>query len=434
LTPLRAFGPAEQGTVAVLFALAIVPLMGLVGAFIDYGRALEVRTQVATTLDAAVLAATQAKALDDDADVDKIVADFFDQNYTKPQAHGIPASVSLSKATISADGELTVTVDVNVGTTLMGIVGVSNMPFSLSSSARVGGQSLELALVLDNTGSMKGAKIAALKKAATDLVTSVMPDAASDKVKVALVPFAETVNIGVENRYEPGLDIPEDYTVTVGKKTSNYRFHGCMGSRQHDLNVRDDGYETAGEPGLMATSNNCGINQAIRLTNDKSTVLAGVDTMKATGMTYIPGGLVWGWRVLSPEAPFTEGVSYDDDKTQKTIVLMTDGDNTLLRQKVTDASTSHHAGEVWEHKIYTGPSGGAVETDGFTAELCENIKAQKIRVYTIAFEVESGSPVHTLLRNCAGNGGQYFDAADSGKLADAFNKITLALLNLRLSK
>jgi hypothetical protein len=41
-------------------------------------------------------------------------------------------------------------------------------------------------------------------------------------------------------------------------------------------------------------------------------------------------GLAWGWRVLSPSAPFTEGRPYNDpsDPVRKVIVLMTDGENT----------------------------------------------------------------------------------------------------------
>ena len=73
-------------------------------------------------------------------------------------------------------------------------------------------------------------------------------------------------------------------------------------------------------------------------------------------------------------------------------------------------------------------------TDTHTAELCENIKAKDVIVHTIAFEVAEGSPVEDLMRNCAGNGGRYFDADNSTELAAAFKQIALALLNLRLSR
>jgi Flp pilus assembly protein TadG len=489
---LRGFGPAEQGTVFVLFALSIVPLMGLVGAAVDYGRALVVRNELTATLDAAVLAATQAKALDDHANVEQIVRDFVTENYTRTHQDGIGAEIVVNTPTISAEGELTATIDADVGSTFLRLVGIDSMPFSIASSAKVGGQTLELALALDNTLSMKGAKLEALKSSATMLVDTLMVGG-GDKVKIALVPFADYVNIGTENRYNPGLDIPEDYVVTkttpggewcrneypsstqvctpikewgtcytdgvpydcqkvtgyncTGSKgdpvwtctpydakttTTSYKWYGCMGSRPHPLNVQDDNYGT-GVPGIMATSNWCkSIAKVTRLTNSKGAITSGINEMKTDRWTYIPGGLIWGWRAISDQGPFADGVSFEDNKVKKAIVLMTDGENTLLRKKVSDDSTKNHDGEVWMHSIQKLT--GAPETDTFTSELCENIKAKGIILHTIAYDVEAGSPVQTLLKNCAGNGGQYFDAADSEQLAEAFHKIAVALLNLRLSK
>lgn len=55
-------------------------------------------------------------------------------------------------------------------------------------------------MVLDNTGSMAGAKIAALKKAAKELVTNLSATVVSaDQVKFSLVPFGRYVNIGLAN-------------------------------------------------------------------------------------------------------------------------------------------------------------------------------------------------------------------------------------------
>ena len=47
--------------------------------------------------------------------------------------------------------------------------------------------------------------------------------------------------------------------------------------------------------------------------------------------TNIAQGLVWAWRVLSPDAPFVgQGVSYEDDETQKVLVLLSDGRNQVV--------------------------------------------------------------------------------------------------------
>ena len=49
--------------------------------------------------------------------------------------------------------------------------------------------------------------------------------------------------------------------------------------------------------------------------------------MQAKGGTNIMEGVMWGWRVLSPEPPFTEGKAYDDPENDKFLIVMTDGEN-----------------------------------------------------------------------------------------------------------
>ena len=91
---------------------------------------------------------------------------------------------------------------------------------------------------------------------------------------------------------------------------------------------------------VVDTSNN-GPNAAcpgpvIPLTNDADLMKQEIAKMKPhneyggnNSGTHIPQGLVWGWRVLSPGEPFTQGVPYGDKTTQKVLVLLSDGKNTF---------------------------------------------------------------------------------------------------------
>ena len=66
-----------------------------------------------------------------------------------------------------------------------------------------------------------------------------------------------------------------------------------------------------------------------RLTNVKADQLAAIDALTAMGETYIPAGLVWGWRTLSTEVPFQDGApNTPGTRARKILVLMTDGENT----------------------------------------------------------------------------------------------------------
>lgn len=55
-------------------------------------------------------------------------------------------------------------------------------------------------------------------------------------------------------------------------------------------------------------------------------------THRNGGGTAIPEGLAWGWRTLSPGAPFSEGKPYDEAGTKKIIVLLTDGANAVQKR------------------------------------------------------------------------------------------------------
>jgi hypothetical protein len=94
---------------------------------------------------------------------------------------------------------------------------------------------------------------------------------------------------------------------------------------------------------------------------------------------------------------------------------MTDGDNTRAPDYPTHNSTSK------------------VLANDLTRELCSNIKAEKITVYTVAFEV-TDTTIKDILRDCATNPSLYFDAKNSKTLTAAFASIAASLRNISLSR
>jgi hypothetical protein len=65
---------------------------------------------------------------------------------------------------------------------------------------------------------------------------------------------------------------------------------------------------------------NCVAAPILPLTNDKGTINSAIDG---------PEGLAWGWRVLSPGPPFTEGAPHDDQTTINIVVLLTAAANSI---------------------------------------------------------------------------------------------------------
>ena len=192
-----------------------------------------------------------------------------------------------------------------------------------------------------------------------------------------------------------------------------HRFHGCVGSRNHPLDVEDRDFTIQRVPGLMDL--HCG-SEILPLSASLSDVRARIDGLSPDGETYIPAGLTWGLRLLSPQAPFTEGRSFANrDDGMKALVLMTDGVNTK------SASYPRHDGS------------SRSAADDLTEELCEEAEAAGVVMLTIAFEVTDNS-VKDLLRNCAAEDDYYFDASDADKLAEAFEQIGFALQDLSLAR
>ncbi len=193
---------------------------------------------------------------------------------------------------------------------------------------------------------------------------------------------------------------------------------------------------------------NCVPQKIQPLTNVKSTITTAINGMAAKGSTVIPSGLSWGWKVLSPTEPYTEGAPYTDQRVAKALILLTDGRNQV------EATNGHN------HSFYSAygyaAEGHLGNVDGSqtrsvldqkTTALCNAIKADKdgipddqdIYIYTITLEVDDAS-ARTLMQNCATPpancpGNQcYFDSPSGSDLENAFESIALGLNKLRVAE
>lgn len=178
------------------------------------------------------------------------------------------------------------------------------------------------------------------------------------------------------------------------------------------------------------------------LTNVRQDIEDYVDTLYPNGNTDSAHGAAWGWRVLSSEAPFTEGIGEGDpdfDKWQKAVVIMTDGENTVGSDSYTHwGSTQGQYGFAIEERMGAGmntPSEMRDEIDNKLLRVCHRMKEEGYLVYTIMFGLDSSS-TRTLFKSCATKPtAPYFqDAADGADLEDAFGDIAADLVDLHVSK
>ena len=194
-----------------------------------------------------------------------------------------------------------------------------------------------------------------------------------------------------------------------------HRWHGCVGSRNAPLNVQDGNYGNR-IPGLMDI--HCG-TEVLELTSSMPTAKSRINSLSPNGETYIPSGLIWGWRMLSPQAPFEARANTAAQATRKFLILMTDGLNTK------SPTYPEHNG-----------SDGAT-SNALVAQICANIAADtanRITIYSVAFDVND-TTTKNLLKKCATDTkGEFFDARNSTQFLAAFSKIGSTIAELRLTK
>jgi Flp pilus assembly protein TadG len=197
----RAFIRAKGGNVAMIFAISVLPLMIAAGTGLDFARAMLVRQQMGSALDAAALAVGSSTGLDQAA-AQALAKKYFDANYTVNKSdYGSPI-VSIPTSGFDSKGSVVITATTSMPTVLMKLVNITALPITTSSNVIWGQTKLWVALVLDNSGSMSqgdasGSKMSALQTASKQLLT-VLQTAASNPgdVKVGIVPFTRSINIG----------------------------------------------------------------------------------------------------------------------------------------------------------------------------------------------------------------------------------------------
>jgi Flp pilus assembly protein TadG len=440
----------RRGHAAMMVALMGVPLVGAVGLAVDGARAVMVRSRLASASDAAALAGGRVLGAGD------AVADarrYFWVNI--PQGY-LGATIAEPVIQVSADNEtLTVTADASVPTTFARVLGVRQLPLGAANKARRTTGGLEVALVLDTTGSMNGSRIAALRDAATSLVDILFTASRTpDSLWIAVVPYVASVNLGANRGGWLTLDSP---------KNSDYGgqgWYGCLEARPAPNDQTDETPDRApfkaylwksssasknvwppitAYTGNDSTGPNLGCGSAVLpLTNDQNAITTKIKSLNATfrSGTMANLGLQAGWFTLSPKwrglwggaTPAGLPLDYGKDGVEKAIVLMTDGENNWNDVDYTAYGT------LSEKRL--GTSNRATATgvvNDRMATLCTQLKATGIRVYTITLGLSpSETTTRTLYQNCASDPGSYFDSPSPADLDRIFRTIGTRLSRLRL--
>lgn len=198
---MRRFARARHGGVAMMFALAlpVLAMTALVG--VDVHRISTVRANLQDALDAAALAAARSSHMDDAGITTVGMAALRANLQAYPQ---ISLREDLTTFRLTADGAVIAVSKVDVDTL---VANIFLPPYGrvLDDQVQVGVESevlrsstnLEVALVLDITGSMAGSRIVTLRDSATELIELVLQTQQTPYYsKAAIIPYSMGVNLG----------------------------------------------------------------------------------------------------------------------------------------------------------------------------------------------------------------------------------------------
>jgi hypothetical protein len=217
------FVRAEAGNVAILFAFSAIPLIGLLGGAVDLARHHRYKVELLNAMDSAAIALVRSGP-ESDAEADAFVNQFIAallpefvpgtpspmppfpmRSAMRSMASPAPAAATPTDPmlhmqpfnAIEIEGGWRVVSDGYMDTAFLPVIGMEEMSLDLTSEVMMSGGKYEIALALDNTGSMaERNKIQDLREAANTLIDTLYDEAgAEDRVKMALIPFTHTVNI-----------------------------------------------------------------------------------------------------------------------------------------------------------------------------------------------------------------------------------------------
>ena len=441
---LRAFARAREGNVAVLFAIALIPVVAATGAAVDFSRANSVKADLQAALDATALMLSKEAASDTYNQLQTNALAYFKANFNRPGTENIGISATYSS---TAGSSLVVNGSVSVPTDFMSVLGYNAVTVTSSSTAQWGTNRLRVSLVLDNTGSMdQSNKMTALKTATKSLLTQLKSAATTDAdVYVSIVPFVKDVNFGSGSyasnwidwtewnanngscsgfkNYNNGKGSPGDkstcqnYSGTWTSKNHN-RWNGCVVDRGDASGPNSGDYDAnVVSPTTSITATLYAAEQysscpkaAMGLSSDWNGMNALVNSMQAAGNTNQAIGLQAGWMSLVGGGPFTAPAKDPNYVYSDVIILLTDGLNTQDR---------------W----YSSQT----KIDDREQKTCDNIKAAGVTLYTIQVNT-GGDPTSTLLQNCASSSDKFFLLTSADQIVSTFSAIGTNLSKLRVAK
>ena len=425
-----------KGAFGILTALLFILIMLCAGVALDFTRIAHTKSRIAGAVDAALLVTgnnlgrgiTDISVLEDEFNA------FLSTNLMTSSGNVLPHEVKEFHANPDT-GEVRALVGSKLNATLMRMAGHEIFDVNVEAGAIFEKKEVEIAMMLDVTGSMKqGGKIKDLRSAAKDAINILLPDANTKGTRIGLVPYSWSVNAGKYAKLVTKGN--QNQTVAslnsgFSNGNSNVNTNRCVTERGGHEAATDTFYKDAplGSDVRAIQYNLCPKLEIRPLTSSKNKLLNDVGKLPAQGYTAGHLGIAWSYYMLSDKWqklwPSSSDPAPYSNKVSKVAILMTDGEfNTFYHGTQGNAFGPH-----------------ANKSNQLARDLCDDMKAVKngnpgIIIYSIAFQAPVSA--QKTLKACANTDTDsvqyYYQADDGAELKQAFRSIATSIQSLRLSK
>jgi Flp pilus assembly protein TadG len=410
---LQFFASDRRGNVAVIFAIALLPLLSFVGAAVDYSLASRAKAKLSSALDTAVLVATAKSEITNSTS--KAQSDALNTFAGQMSALGMTStSVTINVVDSVTTRTATATATATVTTYFMGILGYKTLGISTSSSAAASLPAyVDFYVLLDNSPSQgigaTTADMTALQNATSDTCAFACHDTYTSSTKKTLQTnsyYSIAKNLGIKMRIDLVRDATQSLTDTATASQ--------LVSNQYRMAVYTMGSDCA----------SVGLTTISALSSSLSSVKTAVSNVDLMTIPYN---------------------NYNND-------MCTDFDGTLTSMNTTiptpgDGSSS--SPQKWLFFVSDGVadyyypstcskttvSGGRCQ-EPLTTTICDTIKARGVKIavlYTSYLAITNNSwyttyiapwrsSIGTKMQACATTG-YYYEVSSDANISDALNSL-----------
>ncbi len=379
-----AFRKDEDGAVVMFTLFAMLMMLIAGGIAIDVMRQEMNRARIQNTLDSAVLAGagapygTDSKAIVQDFMAKAGMADYLGELDDDGLNDDDDIVQTLNSSKVSASAQM------SMDTLLMQLSGVKTLGAAAASSAERRVPKLEVAMVLDVSGSMDdNSKLVNLKSAGKKFVTSILNSSEYGDAVISVVPFSWDVSPGWDIIDALDVDARHDYSTCLQFTPDDYKTTAIDPQETQTQLIYTSEYDNGFDKlnSVYRTCYNEPNAEILPYSISEAALHAKIDALEANGNTSGNQGMKWGAALLDPKFesvktalskvvigeepmqdaegtaildengdPVTQPIymvdplvgvvpaAYDEGETMKVVVMMGDGQNTYSNQFPLDSS------------------------------------------------------------------------------------------------